>query len=107
LKSTDRGVRETVKSRTKGRAPEATIRLAAGVRLDGAEATDGAAVLVCPDGRVQLNRIAASILRLCDGSRNREDVVAEVVRRSNQQARAVEIVEFLEVARARGWIDEA
>jgi pyrroloquinoline quinone biosynthesis protein D len=99
-------VRETVKSRTKGRAPGATIRLAAGVRLDGAEETDGA-VLVSPHGKVQLNRIAASILRLCDGSRNREDLVAEVVRRSNQQARAVDIVEFLEVARARGWIDEA
>jgi pyrroloquinoline quinone biosynthesis protein D len=62
---------------------------------------------VSPHGKVQLNRIAASILRLCDGSRNREDLVAEVVRRSNQQARAVDIVEFLEVARARGWIDEA
>lgn len=100
-------MRETVKSRTKGRAPGATIRLAAGVRLDGAEETDGAAVLVSPNGKVQLNRMAASILRLCDGSRNREDVVAEVVRRSNQQARATEILEFLEVARARGWIDEA
>ena len=96
-----------MKSRTKGRAPGATIRLAAGVRLDGAEETDGDAVLVSPNGKVQLNRMAASILRLCDGSRNREDVVAEVVRRSNQQARATEIVEFLEVARARGWINEA
>jgi pyrroloquinoline quinone biosynthesis protein D len=62
---------------------------------------------VSPHGRVQLNRIAASILRLCDGSRSREDLVAEVVRRSNQRARATEIEEFLEVAQARGWIDEA
>jgi len=95
-----------VKSRNKGRAPGPTIRLAAGVRLDGAEGKDGVLVLVAPDGKVQLNKIAAEILRLCDGSRNREDVVAEVVRRSNPRARAVEIVEFLEVARARGWIDE-
>jgi pyrroloquinoline quinone biosynthesis protein D len=77
------------------------------VRLDGAEETNAAAVLVSAHGKVQLNRIAASILRLCDGSRNREDLVAEVVRRSNGQARPVDIVEFLEVARARGWIDEA
>jgi hypothetical protein len=47
------------------------------------------------------------ILRLCDGSRNRQDVVKEVVRQSHQQTRAAEIIEFLDAARARGWIDEA
>ena len=58
------------------------VRLAPGVRLDGDKEKDGVLVLVCPNGKVQLNRIAAAILRLCDGSRDREDVVAEVVRRS-------------------------
>jgi pyrroloquinoline quinone biosynthesis protein D len=101
------GVRETVKSRNKGRAPGPTVRLAAGVRLDGGAGKDEVPVLVCPDGKVQLNRIAAAILRLCDGSRNREAVVAEMVRRSHQQTRAIEIEEFLEVARSRGWVDEA
>lgn len=96
---------QTVK-RNKRRAPGPTVRLAAGVRLASGEAADDVLVLVSPHGKVQLNRIAAAILRLCDGSRNREDVVAEVVRRSHQQARAAEIVEFLEVARSRGWIDE-
>ena len=33
-------------------------------------------------------------------------VVAEVVRRSQPHTRAAEIIEFLDVARARGWIDE-
>jgi hypothetical protein len=33
-------------------------------------------------------------------------VVAEVVRSSHPRTRAVEIMEFLDVARARGWIDE-
>jgi pyrroloquinoline quinone biosynthesis protein D len=61
---------------------------------------------MCPNGQVQLNRIAAAILRLCDGSRDRADVVAEVVRRSHPRTRAAEIIEFLDVARARGWIDE-
>ena len=64
-------------------------------------------MLVCPAGKVQLNRTAAAILRLCDGSRNREDLVAEVVRSSPDRTRAVEIIEFLEVAQTRGWIDEA
>ena len=63
-------------------------------------------VLILPDGKVQLNRTAAAILELCDGLHDRDDLVAEVVRRSNEQARAVEIIEFLDAARARGWIDE-
>ena len=64
-------------------------------------------MLVCPNGNVQLNRMAAAILRLCDGSHDREHIVAEVVRSSHPRTRAVEIIEFLDVARARGWIDEA
>ena len=83
----------------------ARVRLAAGVRLDGEE-KGGVVVLVCPNGNVQVNRMAASILRLCDGSRDREAVVAEVVRTSHPHTRAVEIIEFLDVARSRGWIDE-
>src|SRR5262245_18059555 len=105
--STDRGARRTVKSRKTGTSRAVRlIRLAPGIRLDGGTERDDALVLLLPDGKVQLNQIAASILRLCDGSRNREDLVAEVVRRSHQQARAAEIIEFLDVALARGWIDE-
>jgi hypothetical protein len=50
--------------------------------------------------------MAETILLLCDGSRDRDGVVAEVVRRSDPHTRAVEIIEFLDAARARGWIDE-
>ncbi len=100
------GGRRPASSRTQGRAPRAGVRLAAGVHLDGGKEEDGVLVLVCPNGNVQLNRMAAAILRLCDGSRDREDVVAEVVRRSQPHTRAKEIIEFLDVARARGWIDE-
>jgi pyrroloquinoline quinone biosynthesis protein D len=63
-------------------------------------------VLVCPNGAVQLNRMAERILLLCDGSRDRDDLVAEVVRRSHPRTRPAEIIEFLDVARARGWIDD-
>ncbi len=102
-------------SRVRGRQPVSSqkqgpattrVRLGQGIRLEGDKAKDGAIVLMCPNGQVQLNRIAAAILRLCDGSRDRADVVAEVVRRSHPRTRAAEIIEFLDVARARGWIDE-
>jgi pyrroloquinoline quinone biosynthesis protein D len=91
---------------SRARRTRGVVRLAAGVRLDGGTGKKGAVVLVCPNGNVQLNRMAETILRLCDGSRARDDVVAEVVRRSHPHTRAEEIIEFLDVARARGWIDE-
>jgi pyrroloquinoline quinone biosynthesis protein D len=97
----------TVRGRHKNRAPGTGVRLAPGIHLDGAQVQDAGSVLLCPDGKVQLNRTAAMILRLCDGSRNRQDVVKEVVRQSHQQTRAAEIIEFLDAARARGWIYEA
>jgi pyrroloquinoline quinone biosynthesis protein D len=89
-------------SRARGRG----VRLAPGIRLDGGKGKDGVVVLDSPTGKVQLNRMAATILRLCDGSRDRADLVAEVVRTSHPRTREVEIMEFLDVARARGWIDE-
>jgi hypothetical protein len=98
--------RRPVSNRKQGRATRAVVRLAPGVRLDGGKDKDGVLVLVCPNGKVQLNRMAETILLLCDGSRARDDVVAEVVRRSHPRTRAAEIIEFLDVARARGWIDD-
>jgi hypothetical protein len=92
---------------SKERNRVAVVRLAPGVHLDGGRENAATLVLVCPDGNVQLNRIAAAILSLCDGSRNRKDVIAEVLSSSPKQARATEIVEFLDVAVARGWITEA
>ena len=64
-------------------------------------------VLVCPDGNVQLNSVAAAILGLCDGSRDRVQVVTEVLQRTRNRARSAEIVEFLDAAVARGWITES
>jgi pyrroloquinoline quinone biosynthesis protein D len=93
-----------VKHRKK-RAPRA-IRLAQGFRLDGDGTRAGGTVLVSPEGRVQLNLIAAAILTLCDGTRSREDVVVEVLRNSPTSTRAAEIREFIDVAIERGWIAE-
>jgi hypothetical protein len=100
--------RRPVSSQKQGRAITG-IKLAPGISLEGDKgdkAKDGVMVLLSANGPVQLNRTAAAILRLCDGSLDREGVVAEVMRRSNPHTRAAEIIEFLDAARARGWIDE-
>jgi len=82
------------------------LRLARGVRLDGGESKGDIPVLVCPTGKVQLNGSAVAILRLCDGTRNREELVAELTSRSRRHTLAADIVAFLDVARARGWLIE-
>lgn len=96
----------TVSGKRKG-GPRAVVRLAPGVRLDGGKEKDTLIVLVCPEGKVQLNRMAAAILHLCDGSRDRDGIVAEVLRGSRDQTRATEIIEFMDAAVARGWISSA
>ena len=92
---------------TKDDAARICVRLAPGIHLRGAEENGAQVVLVCPEGNVQLNSVAAAILGLCDGSRDRVQVVAEVLHRTCNRARSAEIVEFLDAAVARGWIQEA
>jgi pyrroloquinoline quinone biosynthesis protein D len=61
-------------------------------------------VLVNPSGTVQLNETAGEILSLCDGTRTRDEIVAQIVPRAS--GRAVDVNDFLDAARARGWIIE-
>ena len=82
------------------------MNLAPGIYLKGSEENGAQVVLVCPDGNVQLNSVAAAILGLCDGSRDRVQVVAAVLKQT-RRARSAEITEFLDAAVARGWIREA
>ena len=94
-------------SSTKDSTLRRPICLAPGVRLDGHESRDATHVLVCPEGNVQLNRMAAAILRLCDGSRDRAQIVTELLGDTSNQARAADIEEFLDAAATRRWIDGA
>ena len=87
-------------------APRRLIRLAPGIRLNDRGESDATPVLVCPEGDVQLNRMAAAILGLCDGSRQRAQIVTEILRDTSNQARSADIEEFLDAAAARHWIDE-
>jgi pyrroloquinoline quinone biosynthesis protein D len=102
--SNDRGRRRTVRT-VKDHAPRPrhTVRLAPGVRVDGGE-KNSVFVLVCTDGNVQLNSAAVAILQLCNGSRDRDEIVKELTRGSQRRELAGEIEEFLEAAVARGWI---
>lgn len=104
--SKDRGRRRTVKSAKESHAPGArhTVRLAPGVHVDGGSEHKAVFVLICADGKVHLNNAAVAILQLCDGSRDRDGIVTELMRGSHRHALAGEIVEFLDVAFARGWI---
>jgi pyrroloquinoline quinone biosynthesis protein D len=105
--SKDRGRRRTVKGTLDRQVSRSrtTVRLATGVQVGDDGEHDGACVLICADGKVQLNSGAVAILRLCDGSRNRDAIVAELMRGSHRHALALEIVEFLDAAFARGWIE--
>jgi pyrroloquinoline quinone biosynthesis protein D len=104
----DRGRR--VGSKNEGHAPITRVvrlHLAPGVRIDRGEEKPEALVLVSPGGSVQLNEVALDILRLCDGSRTRDDIVAQVVPQPRGTTLAADVGEFLDVAQARGWIIEA
>lgn len=106
--ATDRG-RRTVRRKKRTHVPASRLgllRLASGVQLkDGKDQRE--AVLVGPAGKVRLNRSAVAILRLCDGSRDRAEVIAEMVRSSHPELQVSDIAEFLDAALARGWVEES
>ena len=81
------------------------IRLAAGRQLQKDSAGNGH-FLAGPAGIVQLNESAAAILALCDGTLTREQIIARILPRSKDDSFAVDVREFLNAARRRGWIVE-
>ena len=82
-----------------------TVRLAAGRQLQKDSAGNGH-FLAGPAGIVQLNENAAAILALCDGTLTREQIIARILPRSKDDSFAVDVREFLNAARRRGWIVE-
>jgi pyrroloquinoline quinone biosynthesis protein D len=92
-----------MKDKTVARASK--VRLAAGRQLQKDSAGDGH-FLTGPAGVVQLNESAAAVLALCDGTLTREQIIARVLPRSKEDSFAVDVREFLNAARRRGWIVE-
>ncbi|WP_116809046.1 pyrroloquinoline quinone biosynthesis peptide chaperone PqqD [Steroidobacter cummioxidans] len=77
-----------------------------GIRLQW-EAVQNAYVLLYPEGMVKLNTSAAEILRRCDGLRSVDEIVADLESAFNRNGLQEEIVNFLQLARAQGWISAA
>jgi len=92
-----------MKDRTGSRASR--VRLAAGRQLQKDPAGNGH-FLAGPAGIVQLNESAAAILALCDGTLAREQIIARILPRSKDDSFAVDVREFLNAAKRRGWIVE-
>ena len=61
-------------------------------------------VLLYPEGIVKLNQTAAAILEACTGAASIADGTAELARRYGKRGLGAEILKFLEVAHAKGWI---
>jgi pyrroloquinoline quinone biosynthesis protein D len=89
----------------KSTARPGKVRLAPGRQLQK-DATGRGHILAGPAGMVQLNDSAAAILALCDGTLSRQQIIARVLPGSKDDSFAVDVREFLDAARRRGWIVE-
>ncbi|HML43594.1 MAG: pyrroloquinoline quinone biosynthesis peptide chaperone PqqD [Hyphomicrobium zavarzinii] len=61
-------------------------------------------VLLYPEGIVKLNTTAAAILEACTGAPSIAAGTAELARRYQKRNLSAEVLKFLEVAHAKGWI---
>jgi len=61
-------------------------------------------VILYPEGMVELNLPAAEILKLCDGTRTVDMIVAELERKFETTGLRDDIVGMLESALENGWI---
>jgi pyrroloquinoline quinone biosynthesis protein D len=99
------GAREQVGMETRSVMRRIKNRLATGRHIT-VEWRGDQPVLVQPGGAVQLNESAAAVLRLCDGTRTTDDIVAELTSDSNSQVLAADVRDFIDAALQRGWLVE-
>ena len=81
------------------------LRLAVGRRLQWEEAQQKH-VLLYPEGMVELNPSAATILELCDG-RDEHAIVDELTRRFPEADLGDDVRSFLSYALDQNWISHA
>lgn len=83
---------------------EARPRLASGYRFQWEQA-QGCHVLLFPEGMIKLNDSAAAILKYCGNERS----VAQILERLSADFPDVDlqtdVIEFLEAAHERGWLE--
>lgn len=70
------------------------------------EESQGAYILLYPEGLIKLNQSAGEILKRCDGKRSEDEIVDDLVSAfpGDRQAIAEGTASFLAVAREKGWL---
>ena len=61
-------------------------------------------VILYPEGMVELNTSSAEILKLCDGTRTLDEIVATLEKKFDTKGLEGDIREFLEIALDNGWV---
>lgn len=86
--------------------PSAVIAFSPLHRLQWEEAQQKNVILY-PEGMVELNESSAEILKLCDGTRNLDKIVAELEQKFETTGLKEDVTEFLEIALENGWIRQS
>ena len=63
-------------------------------------------VILYPEGMVELNQSSAEILKLCDGSRMLDQLVADLEEKFSTSGLKNDMSSFLEDALKNGWIQQ-
>ena len=63
-------------------------------------------VILYPEGMVELNQSSAEILKLCDGTRNLDQIVIDLEEKFSTSGLKNDITSFLDVALNNGWIQQ-
>lgn len=85
--------------------PEQTIKFSPLHRLQWEEAQQKDVILY-PEGMVELNQSSAEILKLCDGTRNQDQIVTDLEEKFSTTGLKNDITSFLNVALNNGWIQQ-
>jgi len=86
-------------------SPELPINFSPMHRLQWEEAQQKDVILY-PEGMVELNQSSAEILKLCDGTRNLEQIVIDLEKKFATSDLKNDISSFLDVALNNGWIQQ-
>ena len=85
--------------------PDQTISFSPLHRLQWEEAQQKDVILY-PEGMVELNQSSAEILKLCDGTRTIEQIIADLEQKFATSGLQDDITSFLDIALQNGWIQQ-
>jgi len=85
--------------------PDQSIKFSPMHRLQWEEAQQKDVILY-PEGMVELNQSSAEILKMCDGTRKLDQIIADLEQKFATTGLANDITAFLEVALKNGWIQQ-